>query len=290
MKISPLTKTVATLTMLGLLACLSGCGSIMNKVQAGLSESLTRSALNHDDAETVGAALPAYLLMLDASAEGKDPSADSLCAAAKLYGAYAGGFVSEPVRQSKLAARAWRYGKAGACKRNKGFCGAESKPFEDLEKLAQRWDEDDLDTMACFAGAWAADIQARADQPDAQADAPKVRVIYERIAVLEPGFNQGEAQMILGVMNSLLPPAFGGKPEVGAKHFLQALELSNQQNLMAKVLYAQYYARLTFDQELHDKLLNEVLQANTQAKDLTLSNEIAKKRATGLLESGKDYF
>jgi hypothetical protein len=286
MKISLLTK----IAFVSLFAMLAGCGSIMNKVQADLSQSLTASALNHDDPETVGAALPAYLLMLDASAEGKDPNADSLCAAAKLYGAYAGGFVSEPVRQSKLAARAWRYGKAGACKRDERFCGAENKPFEDLEKLAARWDEDDISTMACFAGAWAADIQARADQPDAQADAPKVRVIYERIAALEPGFNQGEAQMILGVMNSLLPPAFGGKPDVGAKHFQKALELSNQQNLMAKVLYAQYYARLMFEQELHDKLLNEVLQAGTQAKDLTLTNEIAKQRAAALLESGKDFF
>ena len=43
----------------------SACGGIIRKVQNGVAEQLTQSALNHDDPETVGAALPAYLLLLD---------------------------------------------------------------------------------------------------------------------------------------------------------------------------------------------------------------------------------
>jgi hypothetical protein len=162
--------------------------------------------------------------------------------------------------------------------------------FEALEMIVKKLDAEQLPALACLGGAWASDVQARADQPDAQADAPKVRVIYERIAGIDPAFGNGEAQMVLGVMNSLLPPALGGKPEVGAAYFKKAIEISGGQNLMAKVLYAQYFARLTFDQALHDKLLNEVLAAPVEAKDLTLSNQIAKSRAQALLLSGKDYF
>jgi hypothetical protein len=55
-------------------------------------------------------------------------------------------------------------------------------------------------------------------------------------------------------------------------------------------LYAQYYARLIFDQRLHDRLLNEVLEAKTDVPGYTLSNTLAQQRARELLKGGKDYF
>ncbi|HEX6832016.1 MAG TPA: TRAP transporter TatT component family protein, partial [Rudaea sp.] len=67
-------------------------------------------------------------------------------------------------------------------------------------------------------------------------------------------------------------------------------DYSGGRNLMVRVLYAQFYARLTFDQPLHDKLLNEVLAADPVAPQLTLVNTLAKRKAKALLESGKDYF
>ena len=268
----------------------SACSSIVRKAQNGVAEQLTQSALNHDDPETVGAALPAYLLLLDASANNPNADGASLCSAAKLYGTYAGAFVSDIARQQRLTARALRYGVRGACALEKSLCAANTRNFEALEPIINKLGQDQLPALACLGSAWASDVQARADQPDAQADAPKVRVIYERIAALNPTYGNGEAQMVLGVMNSLLPPALGGKPEIGAAHFKKAIEISADKNLMAKVLYAQFYARLIFDQELHDKLLNEVLAAPLEAPDLTLSNQIAKTRAQALLESGKDYF
>jgi hypothetical protein len=278
------------LTILNLVIALSACGSIVKKVQNGLASDLTNSALNHDDPETVASALPAYMLLLDASAGKPDADGETLCSAAKLYGAYAGGFISDSARQQRLAARTLGYGTRGACALNERLCKANTLNFEALQPIINALDQDDLPALACLGAAWAADVQARADQPDAQADAPKVRVIYERIAKLDGNYNQGEAQMVLGVMNSLLPPALGGKPEVGEAHFKAAIAQSQNQNLMAKVLYAQYFARLVFNQELHDQLLNEVLEAPAVAKDLTLQNQIAKSRAKVLLDSGKDYF
>jgi hypothetical protein len=66
--------------------------------------------------------------------------------------------------------------------------------------------------------------------------------------------------------------------------------LSGGKNQMVRVLYAQYYARLVFDKELHDKLLNEVVAADVHATGLTLINTLAQQRAKKLLESGKDFF
>ena len=44
------------------------------------------------------------------------------------------------------------------------------------------------------------------------------------------------------------------------------------------------------DQELHDRLLNEVLSADPVADGMTLTNRVAQERAKDLLASSKDYF
>jgi hypothetical protein len=59
---------------------------------------------------------------------------------------------------------------------------------------------------------------------------------------------------------------------------------------MVKVMYAQYYARLMFDRKLHDRLLHEVLDAETHVPEYTLVNTLAQQRARELLKSGEDYF
>ncbi|MEC9256832.1 MAG: TRAP transporter TatT component family protein, partial [Pseudomonadota bacterium] len=58
----------------------------------------------------------------------------------------------------------------------------------------------------------------------------------------------------------------------------------------AKVLYAKQYARLMFEQELHDTLLTEVLEADPYAEGLTLINRLAQRQAETLLAESADYF
>jgi glucose-6-phosphate-specific signal transduction histidine kinase len=94
----------------------------------------------------------------------------------------------------------------------------------------------------------------------------------------------------MAVMESLLPPTLGGKPELAKKHFDRAIELSNGKNLMAKVLYAEKYARLLFDRELHDELLQQVIDADAGSSDQVLINTLAKQKAAELLLDGDDYF
>ena len=82
----------------------------------------------------------------------------------------------------------------------------------------------------------------------------------------------------------------GGKPDVARTHFDAAIELSGDENLYIKVMYAEFYARLVYDRELHDELLTQVLATNTTVHGFTLQNEIAHIRATQLLEDAGDYF
>jgi hypothetical protein len=82
----------------------------------------------------------------------------------------------------------------------------------------------------------------------------------------------------------------GGKPDVAREHFERAIELSGGRDLSIKVEYARRYARLVFDQELHDRLLAEVLNAPVEAPGKTLFNVLAKREAETLLASSKEYF
>ena len=76
--------------------------------------------------------------------------------------------------------------------------------------------------------------------------------------------------------------------EEAAPHFEEAIAYSHGRDLMAKVEYARHYARLVFDQSLHDRLLKEVLRADPLAEGLTLSNVMAQQQAKKLLKD--DYF
>jgi hypothetical protein len=119
---------------------------------------------------------------------------------------------------------------------------------------------------------------------------PKLQAMLTRLTTLDPQYDSGGAYLYLGVINSIRPASLGGKPDEGKANFVKPLDLSHGKNLMVRVLYAQFYARLVFDRALHDKLLNEVLTADPVAPRLTLINTLAKVKAKALLESGKEYF
>ena len=75
-----------------------------------------------------------------------------------------------------------------------------------------------------------------------------------------------------------------------AAWFERAVALSEGRNLLARVLFAEHYARLVFDRELHDEQLRQVLDAEPDVPDLTLQNTYAKEQAQQLLDGADDYF
>lgn len=274
----------AALTLLG------GCAGIVNKATDRFSANLRTAILNHDDPASVRDGLPAYLLLLDAMLQGEPDNAGTLLAAARLYGAYAGGFVSEPERARRMANRAFGYAQRATCVRNAGLCAVIEQPFDTFAAAVAKVEMKDLDLLYGLASAWAGRIQQDSGDWNAIADLPKVQTLTERVITLDANYEGGEPHMIFGVLHSLRPASLGGKPELGKAEFEAAITQSQGRNLMAKTLYAQYYARLVFDQELHDRLLNEVVAAAPEAPQLTLMNVLAQQRAKALLVSGKDYF
>ena len=122
------------------------------------------------------------------------------------------------------------------------------------------------------------------------AELPRIKAIIQRVLELEPAINNGDAYLYMAVMQSFLPPAMGGKPELAKNNFEQAIKVSNGSNLMAKLLYAEKYARLVFDRELHDRLLKEVIDSRVENDEMTLINSIAQHKAKRLLAQSDEYF
>ena len=111
-----------------------------------------------------------------------------------------------------------------------------------------------------------------------------------RVLQLDDTYLDGNPHIYIATLSIILPPALGGRPKQARRHFERAIALSKQRNLMFKVIYAEKYARMLFDRELHDRLLKEVLAANPEEPHLTLMNTIAQKKAQELLDSANNYF
>ncbi len=268
----------------------SGCAAVIDRASARLGDQLSAGILDHDDPATVEAGLPAYLLLLDGLNSDGEPNPARLCLAADLYGAYAGGFVDDQQRSKRLAARALDYAGRAACNSESDWCGIAELTFEEVDQRITAATPDQSAELHCLGAAWAGYIQAHADDWNAIAAIPKAQRVIEKAVELDPDYRRGQGQLYLGVMNSLLPPAYGGKPDLARDYFEQALALSDGRNQMVRVYYARQYARLVFDQELHDRLLAEALGADPRVPGLTLTNTLAQQQAQALQATSKDYF
>jgi len=269
---------------------LCGCSSFISSATVDMTESLSHAILNNNDPATVEAGGPAYLLMIDSMLYRNPDNESLLRSAADIYTAYTDVFVEDKVRAKKLTHKALDYALRAICVRRSDACTLRKIKFQEFETVISRLNIKDVPDLFTLGSAWSAWIHAHREDWNAVAEISRVQAIMERVVELDECYHDGAAHLYLGVLATFLPSALGGKPDVGRKHFERALDISKNKNLMAKVLYARHYARLMFDRELHDRLLNEVLEAQPDVPGYALSNALAQQKARELLNSAEDYF
>ena len=273
------------------LVLLPGCTAFVSSATRNLTDNLSQSILENNDLTTVEEGAPAYLLMIDGFLYGDPDNEGLLVSAANLYSAYASLFSGkDKERARKLTTKGLGYALRAACVRHPVDCDLRGVDFQAFEVAVAAKDTKDLPVLYALGAAWASWIEAHKDDWNAVAELSRIEVIMQRVVELDESYQGGGAHLYLGVLATLLPPALGGKPELGREHFERAIEISEGKNLMAKVIYARQYARLVFDRELHDRLLNEVIAADPQVHGYTLLNTLAQREARELLKSGEDYF
>ena len=268
-------------------ASLSGCASLVSGMAA---DTLQAAILNQNDPELVASGVPAYLLLVDGMISQSGDNEDLLAAGAQLFALYGSRFEPDPERVVRLTAKARSYGERALCLAHERACSWRGLSYDDFVSQLQTVERKKIDYLYSYAISWLSYLDATSDDWSAVAELPWVEAALERALTLDEAYEQGGLHAYLGILNSLRPPALGGRPEVAREHFERAVELSAGRDLSTKVEYARRYARMMFEQDLHDRLLTEVLAAPVEADGLTLFNVLAKEEAERLLATSREYF
>ena len=288
-------RNTLTLLVLTIAVLTIGCSAIVSKTTNRLASSLSDAMLNQRDPELIRDGAPSYLILLDALVQESPDDPRLLLAAANLYTTYAGTFVEPasttgPDRASVLATTGLGYARRALCQVEEDICDGWRAPFDEFERTIAAIPEDEVEILYGTAAAWATWIQIHRDDWAAVGDKARVEAMILRVLEIDPAYADGDAELYLGVLSSLLPASLGGKPEQGRIHFERAIRLSQGRNLLGKVLFAQHYARTVFDRELHDRLCREVLDADPVVPGRTLANVLAQRQAEVMLADSDDYF
>ena len=265
-----------------------GCASL---VVDPLLESLTRSLEQETDIELLVEGSPTLLLMINGFIISDPENLDLLRTGTRAFSAYAILLdeTGKPERARLASEKARHYGFE-LLSRNQKFKENIKQPLAAFKQALSSFGKDDAADLFWGGQAWALWIKMQGGSPSALADLPKVEEIMLRVVELDESVNFGSAHLVLGSIYCALSPMLGGKPEVGRRHFERALALSLRQYWPAQVTFADSYARKTFNRELFEELLNEVLSQPLLDNEMATANRLAWKKAAQLLEQVDDIF
>jgi hypothetical protein len=194
-----------------------------------------------------------------------------------------------PERAKLACEKARRYGFALLNRKYK-FKEIIKQPLPAFKHSLSAFGKADTADLFWAGQAWALWIKLQGGTPAALVDLPKVEEMMLRVVELDGSTYFGSAHLVLGSIYCSLSPMLGGKPEVGRRHFEQALILGQRQFWPAQVAYAEGYARQTFNRELFETLLEEVLSQPLVENEIATANRLARKKAAELLGQVEDIF
>jgi tetratricopeptide (TPR) repeat protein len=271
-------------------AQLSGCSMFVAKATDSFGTNLTNAMLNQDDPELVRDGMPSYIILMDSFVQGSPDNPAMLSAAANLYASYGAVFADDETRAMRLTSRARDYALRAMCESYTDSCDWRQLNYEDFVATLDGLTEQHADTVYVYSFATLAYLRAHSSDWNSLAELPQAEALVKRYLEISGESANASAHTYLGVILTLRPPALGGKPEEARTHFEKAIALSGGRDLGAKIEFAKGYAKLLYDQELHDQLVNEVLDADPKADRLTLTNVLAQEEALRLRVEASDYF
>ena len=267
---------------------LSGCASILSSFSSRMADDLADAILNSNDIETVREAIPAYLLLMDGLLNSSPNNVELLFAAARLNSSYS--IYTDATRAKVLNQKGFDLAMRAVCVSRSVLCDAHSSKFEEFIERIEGLKPKDIEITYLLSMSWVSWIQVNSDDWNAIAQLGRVKALLKKLLDLDETWDAGGPHLYMGALETLLPAAMGGRPEKGKYHLERAISLSEGKYLMAKVVYAEQYARLVFDKDLHDRLLRQVIDSDPIVEGMTLTNLLAPERAKILLRESDDYF
>lgn len=283
-------KVVRGILPLLTLLLTGGCASMMSSAATGLAENLSAAMLNQDDPETVRAGAPSYLLLLDSFVEGSPDDPDILASGASLYASYGAVFAGDEQRAARLTARARGYAERAICESYRPACAWPGATYDEFVATLPGLSAKHAEYVYAYGFASLAYLRTHSDDWNSLAELPHVEALFNRYLDISGDAVNSSVYTYMGILLTLRPPALGGEPEKAREYFEKAIAVTGGRDLSAKVEFARGYARLLYERELHDRLLQEVVNADPYQDGFTLSNVMAQQDAAVLLASADDYF
>lgn len=270
---------------LGQLSCSRMIASAMRPVMTNIQQ--------QTNIDLVCEGSPAYLLMIDSMLVSNPENTDLLLAATQSYSGYASALLEcggvNDRRITPIAEKSKSYGIQLLSQHlplGKSGTSQDSRAFD--RQLANL-DRGDVPEIFWGCLGWLTWIKNEQGSPEAVADIVVIEKIMARLLQLDESYQGGAIHLFFGNYYASIPAMFGGKPDLSKAHFEKALQLSNRRFLLTQTTYAETLARATFDKQLHDRLLEEVLDFPLDsAPEFALSNQLAVSRARKLLD--ENYF
>jgi hypothetical protein len=285
-----ISEKISRLAVLGICLAASGCASLMSSAASGLANDLSNAVLNQNDPELVRDGAPAFMLLLDSILESNPDDPALLTASAKMYATYGAVFADEEGRPQRLTSRALDYAQRAVCIEYSGGCNWGDATFDEFNASLDALTEKHSEVTYGYSLSAIAYTIAHSDDWNTLARLPQLEALLLRYLEISEASAESDVYVYLGVLLTLRPEQMGGKPAEARTYFERAIELTDGQDLSAKVWFADSYARLLYNRELHDELLHEVITADPIIRGYTLSNVLAQRNAAELLASADDYF
>jgi hypothetical protein len=252
-----------------------GCASLMSSAASGLANDLSNAVLNQNDPELVRDGAPAYMLLLDSILASNPDDPELLTAAAKMYATYGAVFADEEGRPQRLTSRALDYAQRAVCIEYEDACNWNEATFDEFEASLGGLSDKHANVTYGYSLAAIAYTIAHSDDWNTLARLPQLEALLLRYLEISETTIESDVYVYLGVLLTLRPEQMGGKPAEARTYFERAIELTNGQDLSAKVWFADSY---------------DVMAANPNVPGYTLSNVLAQRNAAELLASADDYF
>jgi len=268
----------------------SGCAMLVSNAASSFSSNLSAAVLNQDDPALVRDGLPTLMLTIDSMIEGSPDNPQLLAAGASLYAMYGAQFANDEKRALRLTARARRYALRAMCETYAPSCHWPGMTYDEFVATFDGIGPKQADIFFTYGFSSLSYLVARSSEMDTIAEFPLVQALFDHYLTISGDEVNSSVYTYMGMMHSILPPALGGKTELAREYFEKAIAESGGHDLSAKVEYARGYAKLMYERELHDRLLNEVMSADPEVPGYTLSNVLAQRSASELLASADDYF
>jgi len=210
--------------------------------------------------------------------------------AARSFGAYAMAFIEETnkERAEKLYQRGLNYA-IQSLPDNKKFSTKVSN--DTLKTILKKYRKGEVPNLFWLAYNWGKMIMLDPDSPSNLMNLSKVVEIMSRCKELNEEYYFAGVDLFYGLYWTSRPKMLGGNPEKGKKYLKKAFRLNNKKLYLAKYYLAKYYAPRINDEQLFDKLIQDILQFDLDKyPNYRLMNAMAQHKAKQLKSNKKNYF